>query len=116
MAKLNYTAAQFIKAIPKSGGIVSTIAAKVGCDWHTAKKWITEAPTVAKAYQDECETVNDMAQAGLIKAMQEGDVGTIKWWLARKRRGEFGDNLDVTSGGEPLKVIIEYAGNDTDAE
>lgn len=30
-----YTAEQFIKAIRGSGGVISQIAATVGCDWHT---------------------------------------------------------------------------------
>jgi hypothetical protein len=33
-----YNAQQFIKAIKNSGGIITTIAARVGCDWDTAKK------------------------------------------------------------------------------
>ena len=35
-----YTAAQFIAAIPGTGGIITKIAEKVGCAWHTAKKYI----------------------------------------------------------------------------
>ena len=59
----NYTAAQFIKAIEDSGGIISTIARRVGCDWHTAKRYIEEYATVQQAYQDERNKVIDIAEA-----------------------------------------------------
>lgn len=45
MGKNLYTAAQFIEAIPGTGGIISAIAKRVGCDWITAKKYITELIT-----------------------------------------------------------------------
>ena len=32
----SYTAQTFIDAIPGTGGIVSAIARKVGCEWNTA--------------------------------------------------------------------------------
>ena len=59
-----FTAEQFITAIKGSGGIISTIALRVGCSWNTANKYIHEKPTVQKAYDDERETVNDLAVAG----------------------------------------------------
>ncbi len=36
----NYKVADFEPHIKGSGGIISTIAAKVGCEWNTAEKWI----------------------------------------------------------------------------
>jgi hypothetical protein len=53
----NYTAAQFIAAIPGTGGIITTIAARIPCAWHTAKKYIEKWPTVKQAYDDECNKV-----------------------------------------------------------
>ena len=37
-----FTAKQFIKAIPGTGGIISALADKVGCGWHTAKRYIKD--------------------------------------------------------------------------
>jgi len=37
----HYKASQFIAAIPGSAGIISIIARRVGCDWNTAKKYVT---------------------------------------------------------------------------
>ena len=61
-----YKAADFIEAIPGTGGIITKIAAKVGCSWGTAKKYIDEYATVQVAYQDECEKVLDAAESVVI--------------------------------------------------
>lgn len=85
MAKKNqYTAEQFINAIVGSGGIISTIAKRIGCDWHTAKKYCDTMPTVKRAYDAECESVLDLAEVRLIKKIDEGDMGAIKYILSTK--------------------------------
>jgi hypothetical protein len=107
MGKELYTAKQFIDAIPGTGGIIATIAKRVGCTWHTAKKYIEDYVTVQQAYQDECEAVNDMVVSTILTAIKDGDVASAKWWAARKRKGEFGDALDITSGGGKIIVSVE---------
>ena len=76
-----YTAAQFIEALHKTGGIVSTLAEKLGCDWHTARAGIDRWPTVKRTWQDERAKVSDKAQSNVIKAIQDEDLPTSKWWL-----------------------------------
>jgi hypothetical protein len=99
-----YKASDFIKVIPGSGGIIATIAKRVGCSWHTAKKYITDYATVQQAYEDECEEINDMVVSVILKSIKEGNTQDAKWWASRKRKAEFGDAIDVTSGGKPLYV------------
>lgn len=86
----NYTAAQFIAAIQGSGGIVTTIAGRVHCAWHTAKRYCdrksTPFPTVADAYEDECQKITDMAESVVIKDIRDGVVETAKWYLTMKGR------------------------------
>lgn len=85
MARTNaYTAEQFIKAIPGTGGVVSKIADKIGCTWHTARKYIDEYATVARAYQDECEKVTDLAESALIKSIAEQEPWAVKYYLSTK--------------------------------
>jgi uncharacterized protein with ATP-grasp and redox domains len=109
MSRATYTTKQFIDAIENSGGIISNIAAKVGCSWATAQKHIKEYPTIAQAYEDECQRINDMAQSVLMKSIKDGNTQDAKWWLSKKRKAEFGESVDVTSGGEKLErvTIIE---------
>ena len=80
----NYTAGQFIEVIPGSGGIITTIASRIGCAWHTAKRYITKYATVQQAYQDECAKVVDKAESVIIKSLQDDDVQTAKWYLTMK--------------------------------
>ena len=100
-----YKAQDFIDAIPGSGGIISTIARRVGCSWHTAQHYINTHPTVQRAYSDECELIADMAESAVIKAIQTGNVGASKWYLATKgaiRGYAQKQDIELTSGGSPL--------------
>jgi len=75
-----YTAQQFIDAIPGTGGIVSEIAARVGCRWHTAKKYIEEYVTVQEAWEAERNRIGDIAENNIIEAIKDGDLSMSKWW------------------------------------
>ena len=110
MAKNGYGAQIFIEKMPGTGGIVSTLARRVGCDWHTAKRYIDEYPTVRQAYNDECESINDMAESALLKSIKDGDVASAKWWLSKKRKQMFGEALDVTSDGK--SIVVRLVGDD----
>ena len=76
-----YTAAQFIEAMEGTGGIISTIAARCGCAWNTARDAIDRWPTVKRAWENERAKVTDLAQRNVIKAIKDEDLPTSKWWL-----------------------------------
>jgi len=77
-----YTAAQFIEAMDGSGGIISTVAARCGCAWNTARDAIDRWPTVKQAWLNERAKVTDKAQSNVIHAIVEDkDLATSKWWL-----------------------------------
>ena len=84
-----FTAKQFITAIPGTGGIISTIAKRVGCEWHTAKKYIEEFPTIKLAYENEKHRIDDAAVSNIYKAIADGDLGTSKWWASMKLGDDF---------------------------
>lgn len=112
-----YSAKQFIEAIPGTSGIVSTIARKVGCSWGTAKKFIDEYPTVKAVYEAEQESILDIAESVLInniklalKEQQEGkkpaDSADAKWLLARKGKGRgYAERTEVEHSGEMTQHI-----------
>jgi hypothetical protein len=109
---VRFTAERFLKAIPGSAGIISTIAQRVGCSWHTARKWIDAHPTIKRIYDDEREGILDLAEAKLIGAIKDGDLGAIKYYLGTqgKHRG-YVERQEVTGAdGEPIKfseVVVE---------
>lgn len=105
-----YGAQVFIDAIPGTGGIVSAIARKVGCDWYTVKRYIDNYPTVRAAYDAECEAMLDLAESTVLKNIKDGDTQDAKWYLTKKgkRRG-YGDAVEVTGeGGGPVTFRVVY--------
>lgn len=113
MTRAVYTAEQFIKAIPGSGGIISTIARRVGCGWHTARDYVDKHPSVKQAYDDECEAVLDLAESKTIKAIEAGDMQTVRYYLSTKgRKRGYVERQEITGeNGGPVTLRVVY-GND----
>ena len=110
--KNHFTADDFIKAIPGTGGIVTAIARRLGCDWDTAKKYITRYPTIARAYAAEKEMVKDIVESSLITKAKEGESWAVKYYLSTqaKDRGYIErQEVDMTTGGEPVGKAIDRA-------
>ena len=105
-----FTAEQFIKAIPGTAGIVSTIATRCGCDWHTAKKWIEGHPTIKAIYDDEREGILDLAEAKLIQAIKDGDLGAIKYYLGTQGKGRGYVERHEMTGADGKEVAIRVIG------
>lgn len=105
-----YTAEQFITAIKGSAGIISTIAKRVGCEWNTAKKYIEAHPSIKNAWENERETVLDMAETQLIKAVQCGKDWAVKYTLSTigKKRGYVERQEVVGPDGDAIKIEVEY--------
>lgn len=107
----HFTVKQFETAIPGSGGIIATIAGRVGCSWHTAQTYLRDSPTLARLYEDEASKIDDLAESVVIKAMQEGDTNVAKWWLERRRRAKFATRVETeVSGpdGGPVEHVVEH--------
>jgi len=118
LARAAYTAKQFIEVIPGSGGIISTIARRVGCDWHTAKSYIEKHATVKAAYEAECEAVLDMAESKIIGAMNDDDIPTAKWYLTMKgRQRGYAPTERVEHSGEiAVKGYVTISPDDWDED
>ena len=97
-----------LEAIKGSGGIMSTIARKLGVTWHTADSWIRESGELMEALKDEKETILDMAESTLLTKIKEGDEQSAKWYLSKigKLRG-YGDSVAIEGG-----IQIVYADKD----
>ena len=97
-------------AIPESGGLIARIAKAAGYSWGAVRDFIAADAELAQMVLDEENRIDDMAESAVIKKISEGDDGAARWWLARRRRAKFGDNVDVTSNGE--KIIVRLAHGD----
>lgn len=101
-------------AIANSGGIIERVAKKAELSWATTRDYLRNDPELSAMMEAEAERINDAAENTIISKIMEGDDASAKWWLARTRRAKFGDNVDVTSGGQALKIVVEYADTDPD--
>jgi hypothetical protein len=135
--KTRYTVKDFEEHIIGSGGIISTIAARVGCHRDTCSRWIENSPTLKALFEAELEAGLDAAESVVknnIKAAaaaQEAsgyteivDSSDARWLLARlgKKRG-YGDSQEITgAGGGPIEIAAQvmsaidkvYGENDED--
>jgi len=104
-----YTTKQFIDAMPGTGGVISALADKVGCCWHTAKKYVTKYATVRDAWEAERNRITDVAEDNIIRALRDGDLAMSKWWLRVMRREEFNPPQRFEHTGEDGgSITIEY--------
>jgi len=83
MAK-NYDIMTIKKAIEDSGGIISTIAERLGCEWNTARSYIEKYEETKAAYEAESESVIDLAESKLIENIQANDNTAILFYLKTK--------------------------------
>mgnify|MGYP003616620577 CR=1 FL=1 len=90
------------KAIADSGGIIATIAERLGCEWHTAKSYIEKYEETKSAYEAESESVIDLAESKLIENIQANDNTAILFYLKTKgkKRGYIERNeIEHSSNG-----------------
>lgn len=66
-------------------------------------------PTVMRAYQDECETVIDMAESVLMASIRSGDVTSAKWYLERKRADTFAPRPNAKENEKAKKAMKDMS-------
>lgn len=101
-----YTVDDFLRAIDGSNGIKKVVTDRLGCGRDTFDRWLRRSKKVRDAWEAECDRFNDVAQSVLVESIKAGNTQDAKWWLARKRRSEFGDGLDLTTSGEQVIRVV----------
>ena len=107
----NYKKEDVLKAIDGSGGLITTIANRMHCDWHTAKRCVNKWDETRQAYIDSEETVLDFVERKAIERVKEGDGSMIRFILATKgRKRGYGEKpiIDETAAEDTeLRIIID---------
>jgi len=101
-----YKAEQVLEAIKDSAGIVSNVARKLGCDWHTARRYIDEYISTKLAFQGEMERVNDLAEVKLIEQIQSGEAWAIKYRLSSKAKDRGYVERQEIAGVEGKELVV----------
>lgn len=73
-----------LKAIKGSYGILTTVAERLGVNWHTVERAIKNSKLAQEAIRDENETAVDFVEGKAMKRVQEGDSSMIRFYLATK--------------------------------
>lgn len=103
-----YSKRTVLQAIEGSGGIISAVAKRLGCDWATARAYIQRWAETKAAFEAERERILDLAETTLYRVIKEGDVQAAKWLLSRlaRHRG-YGDHVEV-SGKQALEIVLRW--------
>ncbi len=103
--RTKYSEKKVIAAIEGTGGIMTEIVRRLGCSRNTLKKYLNENEKIKEAYDNEYESVSDLARSQLIMAIETGSPWAIMFFLDRKdpefkRQGktEIVGELKTTSG------------------
>lgn len=109
-AKPIHTAEQVTAAIKGSAGIKATIARRLDVSRWTVDNYLERWAAVRKVYDEECESIIDLAETVIIKNIQSGDTADAKWYLSRKGRHRgYVERQEVTGGdGQPVQHAITY--------
>ena len=108
---------ELLEAIQGSYGIISTIAARLHCNWHTVDETIKLFPECIQALADENEAVIDFTESKAIGRIKDGDGAMIRFILATKgRKRGYGEaapqELDDAEDNELTIEIVD--GDDED--
>ena len=121
--KKRYTAKDFEPHIIGSGGIISTVADRVGCAWRTARDHIEQSPRLKALLESESETALDLAESVIVgniraaRRLQEEataaggcaivDSSDARWLLTRKGRSRgYGETSEVSVSVGPGPIPI----------
>ncbi len=92
-----------IKCIHGTGGIKTLIAKNLGVARQTVLRYERKHSSVRDAIIAEREKVLDAAEAVLFRKIKEGDIDTVKWYLARAGKDRGYSKKIETSHTEKLK-------------
>ncbi len=105
------------------GATYKDAAEAAGVDYMTFRTWIERGQAGKKPFNEFFEAVRKAeAQARLnylttiAQAASKGDWKAAEAYLKRRDRANWGDNVDVTSGGNALTVQIIPASKDVNAD
>ena len=110
---MRYTAAQFLIAIPDSGGFITSIAKRVGCTRQTVYNGMARYPTVKQAVADEKDQLKDMVENELLRQIKDGNTTAAIFYLKTqaKDRGYVERQEFTGKDGDKLTVRRDWGDN-----
>ena len=106
-----------LNAIKDSGGIITSVAVALNCDWHTDKANIERYEETREAFNGELETGLDLVEGKAYSQARNGDGAMIRFILATKgRKRGYGEQpyqpFDEQKDDTEIKIEIVDGGDD----
>lgn len=92
---MSYSQAQFIAAIPGTGGIKQLIAKKLNCTRKTVYNRVTKNKAVRNAIEAEELKEIDTVEGVLLVAARKGEPWAVKMWLSCRDRERWSQRVDL---------------------
>jgi len=102
-------------AVLDSGGVITTIANRMGVTRKAVYDWLNRYPEMLKFKEQEEEKILDMAEISLFSQVKSKDFGATKYILSTKgkNRGYIEKSEQIIEHqGEGIKFIIERQNGD----
>ena len=123
-SKLTEETAQIITDAILHGASYKDAAESAGVEYNTFNEWRKRGADAKsgkfKEFNEAVEVANAQCAVNMVRVIQsaaaKGDWKAAESWLKRRRRDEWGDGLDVTSGGEKIKGYIGISPDDWDKD
>jgi len=99
---------KFKEKVIDTGGVIVTIASKLGVVRQTLYTWLKKNPDMEELRLAEEEAILDMAEESLFSQVKAKDFSATKYLLSTKgkRRG-YQENQEIKHTGDGFKLIIE---------
>jgi hypothetical protein len=111
MAKKKVSKPKLLEAIKATGGKWTGICEILDITRPTLARYINDDPEVMEAVEFARDRVVERAEHKLAEAIERGESWAIQLVLKDSKRGKergYGNSLDVTTGGQALKVEFDY--------
>jgi|LakMenEpi03Aug12_release.lakeMendotaPanAssembly.Ray.scaffolds.fasta_scaffold1658127_1 hypothetical protein len=115
--KTKESQARFLKAFKECLFNISKACDVSKVDRMTYYLWMKTDPDFEEMVKNAEEEQIDFVESALIKRIKEGSDSSIQFYLKTKgKRKGWGENLDITTGGEKITVIrlVEKKKDDDD--
>lgn len=107
--QLKCTQADILKAIKGSKGIITQVSKRLGVSWSTAQRYVNSNEKTRQAFQDERESILDLAESVIHTSISNGNTQDAKWLLSTlgKKRG-YGDSEPMAETDNEIKIVVDY--------
>ncbi|PWJ81506.1 regulatory Fis family protein [Pseudaminobacter salicylatoxidans] len=98
---------RIIEQLRLSGGIKTVAAQRLNVHRKTLHRFLEDHPEVTEALRDIDAEIADVAEAQVVKAINAGDMQTVRWFLELKAkdRGYVRRVENVGKNGGPMEVV-----------